>query len=123
MTARTGVIAGSSGAIPDDMLLDKYRVTDIEFDENEYNNFARRTLADFRPDAPFLESDQPRDPSDRGSGNLSAMKISLRENGFVRKQHHGWMKANFWIIMLLNVIRGVHQICLILMNINVVRQP
>jgi hypothetical protein len=90
MTARTGVIAGSSGAIPDDMLLDKYRVTDIEFDENEYNNFARRTLADFRPDAPFLESDQPRDPSDRGSGNLSAMKISLRENGF-RSEATPWL--------------------------------
>lgn len=91
MTSRTGVIAGSYGALPDDMLMAKYQVTDIEFDENEYNNYARRTLSDFRPDAPYLESDQARDPADRGSGNLSTMRINLRENGF-RSDASPWLE-------------------------------
>ncbi len=91
MTSRTGVIAGGSGSLPDDMLLDKYKVSNVEFDPDEYDKFARRTLADFRPDAPFLESDQPRDPSDRGSGTLSTMRISLRENGW-RAEESPWLE-------------------------------
>lgn len=91
MTSRTGRISGDFGGLPDDMLMDKFRISDVDFDESEYDNFARRTLADYRPDAPFFESDQPRDPSDRGSGNQSEMRISLRENGS-RTEHMPWLE-------------------------------
>ena len=70
-----------SGTIPYDEYLRKIQQTNIREDPNQYENYLRQQLVDYRPDAPFFESDQPRDPNDRGSGNASKERLALRHSG------------------------------------------
>ncbi len=69
------------GLIPTDEYLRKIEENNIPEDPDAYEKYIRQQLVDFRPDAPFFESDQPRDPSDRGSGNGSKERLSLRYEG------------------------------------------
>ncbi len=72
---------GQSGTIPYDEYLRKIQQTDLREDPNQYEKYLRKQLVDFRPDAPFFESDQTRDPNDRGSGNGSRERLALRHSG------------------------------------------
>lgn len=72
---------GQSGTIPYDEYLRKIQQTDLREDPDQYEKYIRRQLVDFRPDEPFFESDQARDPNDRGSGNGSRERLSLRYSG------------------------------------------
>ena len=79
--SRSYTQAGQAGTIPYDEYLRKIQQTNLYEDPEQYEKYVRRQLVDFRPDAPFFESDQPRDPSDRGSGNGSRERLSLRYSG------------------------------------------
>lgn len=74
-------ITGTPGGIPYDEYLRKIQSTDIDEDPDQYEKYLRRELADFRNDAPFWESDQIRDPNDRGSGFGSRERLALRYYG------------------------------------------
>jgi len=76
------------GGMPYDVVLDKLEETNPELVddvrgrdefhdiEDEYNDYARGEIIDWRPDVPFLESDQPRrDPA------LGRSILNLRYNG------------------------------------------
>lgn len=89
--SRSFTLAGQYGTIPDDEYLRKIEETNLpEFGHNQdmyqsglddYELYIRKQLVDFRPDAPFLESDQIRDPNDRGSGFGSRERLSIRHAG------------------------------------------
>lgn len=79
--SRSYTLSGQSGTIPYDEYLRKIQQTNIEEDPNQYEKYLRKQLVDFRPDAPFFESDQTRDPNDRGSGNGSKERLALRHSG------------------------------------------
>lgn len=70
--------SGAYGLIPEDVYLRKIETTDMPEDPMNIENHIRSLLVDFRPDAPFLESDMPRDPSDRGGGKHSTEILNLR---------------------------------------------
>lgn len=72
---------GPTGIIPDDEYLRKIQETNLQEDPQAYELYLRKQLVDFRPDAPFFESDQTRDPSDRGSGVGSRSALNLRYEG------------------------------------------
>lgn len=72
---------GPVGLIPESEYLRKIEENNIPDEINDYEAYLRKQLVDFRPDAPFFESDQIRDPSDRGSGVGSRERLSLRHNG------------------------------------------
>ncbi len=74
-------LQGQYGTIPYDEYLRKIQQTNIREDPDQYEKYIRRQLADFRPDDPFFESDQTRDPNDRGSGFGSRERLSLRHSG------------------------------------------
>lgn len=73
--------ADTVGIIPYDEYLRKIEQSDMPEDPEAYEKHIRRNLVDFRPDEPFFESDMPRDPSDRGSGNGSRERLALRHSG------------------------------------------
>lgn len=79
--SRSFTLQGQSGTIPYDEYLRKIQQTDLREDPNQYENYLRKQLSDFRPDDPFFESDQVRDPNDRGSGFGSRERLSLRYSG------------------------------------------
>lgn len=74
-------LQGQYGTIPYDEYLRKIQQTDLKEDPDQYEKYIRGQLADFRPDDPFFESDQVRDPNDRGSGFGSRERLSLRYSG------------------------------------------
>ena len=72
---------GPTGIIPYDEYLRKIQETVIPDDPLSYEKYLRKNLVDYRPDAPFFESDQVRDPSDRGSGFGSRERLSMQYDG------------------------------------------
>lgn len=81
MLSRGHTLAGQFGNIPYDEYFRKIEQFDMREDPMGTENYMRSQLTDYRPDAPFFESDQKRDPSDRGSGNGSRERLSLRYTG------------------------------------------
>lgn len=79
--SRRDVLLGQYGTIPDDVYLRKIEVSGIDEDPRSYEKFLRRELSDFRPEKPFFESDQPRDPSDRGGGTHAKEFLNIRYGG------------------------------------------
>ncbi len=79
--SRSYTLQGQAGTIPYDEYLRKIQQTDLREDPDQYEKYIRKQLVDFRPDAPFFESDQTRDPNDRGSGFGSRERLSLRYTG------------------------------------------
>lgn len=79
--SRSFTLQGQSGTIPYDEYLRKIQQTDLREDPDQYEKYIRKQLSDFRPDEPFFESDQVRDPNDRGSGFGSRERLSLRYSG------------------------------------------
>lgn len=79
--SRSYTLSGQYGTIPYDEYLRKIQQTDLKEDPDQYEKYIRGQLADFRPDDPFFESDQVRDPNDRGSGFGSKERLSLRYSG------------------------------------------
>jgi hypothetical protein len=79
--SRSYTLDGQSGTIPYDEYLRKIERYDMDEDPMLYENHVRSELADFRPDAPFFESDQARNPSDLGGGNKSRERLNLRHCG------------------------------------------
>lgn len=73
--------SGAYGGIPYDLMLRTMEQTPIYEDENQVEDYMRRQMKDYRPDAPFLASDAPRDPNDRGGGNHSVERMNLRHGG------------------------------------------
>lgn len=70
------------GLIPESEYLRKIELTNFEEDENDYENYVRSQLVDFRPDETnAIEAYEPRDPNDRGGGNHSAEKLSVLHSG------------------------------------------
>ena len=78
---------GNYGVIPADEYLRKIQSSSVIEDPDAYENYIRSNLADFRPDAPFFESDQIRNPNDRGSGFGSGERLSLRHSGGRTEAH------------------------------------
>ena len=72
---------GPTGIIPNDEYLRKIEENNIPEDPYAYEKYIRKQLVDYRPDDAFFESDQTRDPSDRGSGVGSTERINLRYEG------------------------------------------
>lgn len=54
------VVAGKFGGLPYDVILRKYETTDITEDPHQTNDYIRQLLIDNTPDAPFMETDMPR---------------------------------------------------------------
>jgi hypothetical protein len=79
--SRSFTLSGQAGTIPYDEYLRKIQHTDLKEDPDQYEKYLRKQLVDFRPDDPFFESDQTRDPNDRGSGFGSRERLSLRYSG------------------------------------------
>lgn len=79
--SRSDTFGGQYGTIPDDMYMRKIERADVAEDPYLVENHMRSLLADYRPDDPFLASDQARDPSDRGGGNHSTERLELRHSG------------------------------------------
>lgn len=79
--SRVDTLDGQYGTIPDDAYLRKIERTNISEDPMMVENHMRGLLADFRPDDPFLASDEVRDPNDRGGGTHSTERLSLRYTG------------------------------------------
>lgn len=79
--SRPDTVVGQYGGIPYDEYLRKIQQTSYVEDPDQVEKHLRGLLADFRPDAPFLESDQARDPSDRGGGYGSRERLELRASG------------------------------------------
>lgn len=79
--SRSFTLGGQYGTIPYDEYLRKIQQSAIDEEQSPYETFLRRELADYTPDAPFFEADQPRDPSDRGGGTGSKQFLSLRYEG------------------------------------------
>ena len=78
------------GNIPSSEYLRKIQSSNVIEDPDAYENYVRSNLADFRPDAPFFESDQIRNPNDRGSGFGSSERLSLRHSG-ARSEVHPYL--------------------------------
>jgi hypothetical protein len=74
---------GAYGTIPESELLRKIEVvpTSYQEDSESVENHMRNLLKDFRPDQPFLASDEPRRAEDRGGGNHSESFLNLRHGG------------------------------------------
>jgi len=72
---------GPTGTIPYDEYFRKIQSANMYEEPDQYETYIRGELADFRPDAPYLESDQTRDPNDRGSGFGSRERLNLRYSG------------------------------------------
>ncbi len=79
--SRSFTLGGQAGTIPYDEYLRKIQQTNLHEDPDQYEKYVRGQLVDYRPDAPFFESDQTRDPNDRGSGFGSRERLSLRHSG------------------------------------------
>lgn len=75
--------SGAYGTIPESEYFRKISVvpTTYQEDAEQVDNYMRGLMKDFRPDAPFLASDEVRDPSDRGGGTHSAERLALRHGG------------------------------------------
>lgn len=71
----------SYGDMPNDMYLRKIEKTDMYEDPEQVNNHLRSLLVDFKPDKPFLASDEARHPNDRGGGFHSKRFLNLRHHG------------------------------------------
>jgi len=79
---------GNFGGMPNEVFLSKYEATCLPENPDMMNYHMRDILRDERPDAPFMESDMPRnggyDPrtgESRQGGSWSRSKLSLRESG------------------------------------------
>jgi hypothetical protein len=79
--SRVDTFDGQYGTIPDDVYMRKIERANLPEDPMLYENYARKMLADYRPDEPFLASDMARDPADRGGGNHSTERLELRHSG------------------------------------------
>ena len=79
--SRSFTLGGQAGTIPYDEYLRKIQQTNLREDPDQYEKYVRGQLVDYRPDAPFFESDQTRDPNDRGSGYGSKERLALRHSG------------------------------------------
>jgi hypothetical protein len=79
--SRVDTLDGQYGTIPDDAYLRKIERTNLSEDPMQVENYMRGMLADYRPDTPFLASDEARDPSDRGGGTHSTERLALRYSG------------------------------------------
>ncbi len=69
------------GDMPSDMYLRKIQQHPTDEDPHTVENYLRNLMVDFRPDEPFLASDEARDPSDRGGGTHSTERLNLRYSG------------------------------------------
>jgi len=76
-----GASGSAYGGLPQDMYLRKIEQTDYYEDPDMTENFMRSTLTDFKPDKPFLASDEARSSDDRGSGYQSTSRLALRHSG------------------------------------------
>lgn len=72
------------GDMPYEMLMAKFEETAGEDYEQSYNNYARGTLVDRRPDAPAFEWERP-----RGGVNASSGMIQLRQTGHRGDSEYG----------------------------------
>lgn len=70
--------SGAYGLIDESHYLKKIESTPMPEDPMAIENHLRGLLVDFRPDAPFLASDQVRDPSDKGGGTHSQEILNIR---------------------------------------------
>jgi hypothetical protein len=82
MLTRGHSLSGQYGTIPYDAYFRKIEQHNGYEDPMTVENYMRQQLVDYRPDAPVFESDQPRDPNDRGSGFASRERLNLRHTGF-----------------------------------------
>jgi hypothetical protein len=82
MLTRGHSLSGQYGTIPYDAYFRKIEQHNGYEDPMTVENYMRQQLVDYRPDAPIFESDQPRDPNDRGSGFASRERLNLRHTGF-----------------------------------------
>jgi hypothetical protein len=73
--------SGAYGEIPNDIYLRKIQQTPYQEDPDQIEKHIRDLLIDFRQDDPWLASDLPRDPNDRGSGPHSTQFLNLRHFG------------------------------------------
>jgi hypothetical protein len=64
------------GELPSSILTSKFEETDLGPDENVYDNYARNTISDWRPDAATLAHEAP-----RGGVNRSKGFLQLRSDG------------------------------------------
>lgn len=72
---------GAYGDIPMDFLFRKNEVTPMIEDEYAVENYMRQNLVDFRPDKPFLASDQIRRGDDPNGGFGSRGRLKLQYEG------------------------------------------
>lgn len=73
--------SGSYGGIPTSEYLRKIETTNFYEDPNQLDSYYRQTLTDWKPDEPFLASDEARSSDDRGGGFGSAERLNLRHGG------------------------------------------
>jgi hypothetical protein len=73
--------SGGYGGIPDSEYMRKIEKTNYYENPNQLEDHIRKTLTDWKPDAPFLESDQIRSSDDRGGGFQSESRLNLRHGG------------------------------------------
>lgn len=79
---RQGLGEGLSyGNMPTDILMRKFERTNNYEDPMAVENHIRDLLVDFRPDKPFLASDEKRDPNDGNSGFQSRSVLNIRHCG------------------------------------------
>lgn len=71
-----GASAAGYGSMPDYILLSKMERTNIKEDPENMNNYQRSILKDTSTDAPYMESDHPRDMS-----QYSKSVLNLRDGG------------------------------------------
>ena len=81
MLTRGHSLSGQYGTIPYDTYFRKIEQHNGYEDPMTVENYMRQQLVDYRPDAPVFESDQPRDPNDRGGGFASRERLNLRHTG------------------------------------------
>jgi hypothetical protein len=75
--------SGAYGLIPESEYLRKIQVapTTHQEDSSQVEQYMRNLMRDFTPDKPFLASDEPRNPNDRGGGTHSKEILDLRYSG------------------------------------------
>jgi hypothetical protein len=73
--------SGAYGTMPEDMYLRKIEATNMVEDPFQVENYLRAEMRDFKPDKPFLASDQIRSSDDRGGGFHSKRFLNLRHHG------------------------------------------
>src|SRR6184192_3064866 len=68
------------GKMPSSMLMSKFEETDMGEDENVYDDYARNTLTDRRPDTNYLAHEEPRGGVNQSKGYLNLIHYGHRGN-------------------------------------------